>query len=222
MPDFRMNKDKPVGARTLSTIAGFTPMRRPKPPAKPLPAPEPESEPEPVQEKPAFEVTPMLAAPEPQSLPTMLGLAVKVEDVETSDDLPGLDEPATEEITMVGNNKEWKVEDVQMDLEPVTGSMMERVVLSADADDEEDRQVSGESGEVSRDEDISVDDDIPNVEDSGEDIAESDDSGAGKSGDDENVELSDEAETATSDSDVEEEEPAVKETDDVEQVDTEE
>lgn len=33
MPDFRMNKNKPIGAKNLTTVAGYTAMRRSKPPA---------------------------------------------------------------------------------------------------------------------------------------------------------------------------------------------
>ncbi len=54
MTDFRMNKNKPIGSKTLSTIAGYTPVRRPQPAS---------------ESKPTFEVTPDLTEEEVAAAP---------------------------------------------------------------------------------------------------------------------------------------------------------
>lgn len=68
MTDFRMNKKKPIGSRTLSTIAGYTPARRLAP-------------------KQAFEVTPETNVVEEVSVAEALGeMIISTEAVEAAAD----------------------------------------------------------------------------------------------------------------------------------------
>jgi len=86
MPDFRMNKKKPIGKRTLNTIAGINTGRRLKP--------APESVPTPPSTKPVFETTPDLreeTVPMSKvSASAALGLVLTKEEI--------TDEPVTQSV----------------------------------------------------------------------------------------------------------------------------
>lgn len=82
MPDFRMNKQKPIGSRTLSTIAGYTAATRPQPAPAALEEPEP---------KQAFELTPDLTeAAEVEVVPVAEALGGMITQTEiVNEEKPG-------------------------------------------------------------------------------------------------------------------------------------
>ena len=93
MPDYRMNKSKPIGATTLSSMAGYNVTSRAAAPPKP-----------PVPEKPVFEVTPDLAAEkEGLTLGEAMSVAIEQTDVvNENDDIvkQGIEVPTDEEETV--------------------------------------------------------------------------------------------------------------------------
>ena len=92
MTDFRMNKSEPIGSRNLSTIAGFTSARRPKPVPKPI------------EEK--FEVTPdLLEAVENVSIPVALGTMITTTEGVVEDDESRMGEHASSDM-LNGDNDE--------------------------------------------------------------------------------------------------------------------
>jgi hypothetical protein len=85
MTDFRMNKNKPIGSKTLSTIAGLNVGRRPKPVLAPALVLAP---------KQAFEVTPDLSETEVVEVPVAEALGGMI----TQEEEESVGEDATETI----------------------------------------------------------------------------------------------------------------------------
>ena len=82
MPDFRMNKDKPVGKSTQSTMAGFNvSYRKPKTPYKFTETPAAEQQVPSIDTDPEFEITqPLIANTTPPSPAYVLSRAVKLDE----------------------------------------------------------------------------------------------------------------------------------------------
>jgi len=156
MPDYRMNKDKPIGSRSLSTIAGFAPNRRPKPAPPKL------------KPKQSFEVTPDLgdtAQAEEMPMAEALGTMItqdKITNERTTDEAfatgqQSVNSPGDNESTSVETDDASNEEaegDAEPDAKAETSAAEESVDNDSDAAGDSEVSEDVDQGEESDSADV--------------------------------------------------------------------